>query len=106
MAFRFLKMDIQAISWNQLRKKQRLEGTLKSLLGNSLGNYWNDSPDVYGKRKRKQVSRFTTEAEEDHDEEKLQKRKNPKRLSRATSELLDGSEEIFPEKVSRVKRPR
>ena len=42
-------------------KKQRLEGTLKSLLGNSLGNYWNDSPDVYGKRKRKQVSRFTTE---------------------------------------------
>lgn len=43
------------------RKAKRVE--LKSLLGNSLGSYWNDGSMMVDKRRRKQVVRYTTEDE-------------------------------------------
>ena len=49
------------IYYGQFRKEKRVE--LKSLLGNSLGSYWNDGSMMVDKRRRKQVVRYTTEDE-------------------------------------------
>jgi len=83
------------------RKAKRVE--LKSLLGNSLGSYWNDGSMMVDKRRRKQVVRYTTEddkKENEGEEEEEESIIRPKRKS--TSVLIEDKNE----KVNLKKRAR
>lgn len=82
------------------RKAKRVE--LKSLLGNSLGSYWNDGSMMVDKRRRKQVVRYTTEDDkkENEGDEEDSSVIRPKRKS--TSVLTEEKNE----KVNLKKRAR
>jgi len=85
------------------RKAKRVE--LKSLLGNSLGSYWNDGSMMVDKRRRKQVVRYTTEDDkkenEGEEEEESSIINRPKR-TKSTSVLTEEKNE----KVNLKKRAR
>lgn len=86
------------------RKAKRVE--LKSLLGNSLGSYWNDGSMMVDKRRRKQVIRYTTEDDkkENEDNEDQDKITRTKRKQTPTSVFAEKSDKVNLKKRARPQR--
>jgi len=89
------------------RKAKRVE--LKSLLGNSLGSYWNDGSMMVDKRRRKQVVRYTTEDDKkenegEEDEESIirPKRKSTSVLIEDKNEKVNLKKRARPQKISSI----